>query len=104
MQSFQFLLQALLLIAPFAAAQIGGVCDPKVPSQPNPIGTLAKYKNFPTTGTVNGSVAMLPINYTLARSLIPSQYPILKAQYQAWLPSLHADKYPVRISISSVNT
>jgi hypothetical protein len=37
------------------------------------------------TGTINGTTAVIPIAYALARSLIPSQYAILTAQYAAFL-------------------
>ncbi|MCJ1401129.1 hypothetical protein MMC11_004341 [Xylographa trunciseda] len=62
-------------------------------SQPNPI--AAEYPTL-TTGTINGTVAVLPIEYTLARSIIPSQYPILNG-YQQLLPGFPADKYPLII-------
>ncbi|MCJ1382166.1 hypothetical protein MMC17_005278 [Xylographa soralifera] len=62
-------------------------------SQPNPI--AAEYPTL-TTGTINGTVAVLPIEYTLARSIIPPQYPILKG-YKQLLPGFAADKYPLII-------
>ncbi|KAB8346057.1 hypothetical protein FH972_023109 [Carpinus fangiana] len=60
-------------------------------SQPNPIA-----KDYPdqATGTVNGTLAILPIPYSLARSIIPSKYGILRAQYEAVLPNLPKDTYP----------
>lgn len=64
--------------------------------QANPIGTKLKYRNYASTGVVNGSTVILPITLTLARSIIPSQYPILTNQIKQWLPSLAADQYPVR--------
>ena len=105
--SFSRILQAFALLVPLAAAQ---ACV--VESLPNP---LAGQTGYPDTGTVNGTasrilerqqfmcltyespqVAILPIPYKLARSIIPSQYPILKKQYQQWLPWLPKDQYPVR--------
>ncbi|KAJ4988324.1 hypothetical protein SVAN01_06259 [Stagonosporopsis vannaccii] len=58
---------------------------------PNPIAHL-----HPTnaTGTLNGTVALLPIPLSLARTLIPAQYRILTAAYRALLPALPADTYP----------
>ena len=91
MPSFKSLLSALSLIAPFAAAQIGGHCEP-LTQEPNPI---AKQFTGQTTGTINSTIIVLPINFTLARSIIPSQYKILKKQYKAWMPDLPSDQYPV---------
>ena len=63
-------------------------------SQPNPIA-----KTFPnmTTGTINGSFVVLPINYSVARAIIPSQYGILKQSIKAVLPFFPEDRYPVRV-------
>ncbi|EHL03329.1 hypothetical protein M7I_0546 [Glarea lozoyensis 74030] len=60
-------------------------------SAPNPIGTL-----YPTgiTGTLNGTIVVVPIPYTLARSLIPEKFGILKEAYQSILPALPKDQYP----------
>lgn len=57
----------------------------------NPIAHL-----FPgnATGTLNGTINLLPIPLTLARSLIPSQYNILTEAYRSLLPSFPADMYP----------
>ncbi|KFZ18836.1 hypothetical protein V501_00990 [Pseudogymnoascus sp. VKM F-4519 (FW-2642)] len=63
-----------------------------VDSAPNPIGTL-----YPTdvTGTINGTIAVVPIPYSLARELIPSQYGILKKAYKSALPGFPRDMYPL---------
>lgn len=63
-----------------------------VDSLPNPIGTL--YPDA-VTGTINGTIAVVPIPYSLARELIPSQYGILKKAYKAALPGFPHDMYPV---------
>ena len=86
---------SLALLAPLAAAQIGGECHDPIQSLPNPLTTR---KNF-ITGTINGSVIVLPIPYTTARSLVPAQYPILRKQIRAWLPSLPANQYPLIMNI-----
>lgn len=63
-----------------------------VDSAPNPIGTL-----YPTsvTGTINGTIAVVPIPYSLARAIIPSQYGILKKAYKSALPGFPPNMYPV---------
>ena len=63
-------------------------------SQPNPIA-----RTFPnmTTGTINGSFVVLPLDYTVARAIIPSKYGILRHSIKAVLPFFPEDKYPVRI-------
>jgi hypothetical protein len=102
MHSFQSLAYGLLLAAPFldlASAQIGGVCPGPVVSSPNPIATNKQYYKYPSTGTVNGTYAILPINMTLARSMIPSKYPILQNQISAWLPDLGEDQYPLLLQM-----
>ena len=63
-------------------------------SQPNPIA-----RTFPnmTTGTINASVVVLPLDYSVARAIIPSQYGILRQSIKAVLPFFPKDKYPVRV-------
>lgn len=58
---------------------------------PNPIAHLYPGN---ATGTLNGTIALLPITLALARSLIPSRYTILTGAYQSLLPSFPADMYP----------
>lgn len=70
-------------------AQLG--CTAK-DSQPNPI--ASQYPND-ATGTINGTVAIIPIPYAQARSIVPSKYPILKKAYQQLMPNLGAGMYPV---------
>ncbi|KAF2123943.1 hypothetical protein P153DRAFT_379885 [Dothidotthia symphoricarpi CBS 119687] len=73
-------------ISPDAAAIVCQTHD-----QPNPIATT--YPNN-ATGTLNGTIAVVPITLTLARQLIPAQYRILEKAYRALLPSFPADMYP----------
>jgi hypothetical protein len=61
---------------------------------PNPIAEL--YPNN-ATGTLNGTVAIIPISLDLARSIIPPQYRILEHAYRALLPSFPKDMYPAVI-------
>jgi len=68
-----------------------GVCVSQ--SQPNPI--AAQFPHL-TTGTVNGTLAILPVSYALARSLVPAQYPLLDS-YKRWLPNFPQGMFPVRI-------
>ena len=62
-------------------------------SQPNPIA-----KTFPnmTTGTINGSFVVLPLDYDVARAIVPSRFGILRRSIKAVLPFFPEDKYPVR--------
>lgn len=102
MPSFKSLSYSALLAVSFldlASAQIGGHCPLPIVGSPNPIAKKTKYNRYASTGTVNGSYAILPVSYTLARSLIPSQYPILKDQYQAWLPHLAGNEYPLLLEM-----
>ncbi|KAI4698509.1 hypothetical protein J4E81_005732 [Alternaria sp. BMP 2799] len=59
--------------------------------QPNPIAS-----QYPTnaTGTLNGTISVLPISLDLARSLIPSQYRILEHAYRHLLPDFPEGMYP----------
>lgn len=61
-------------------------------SSPNPIATL--YPNN-VTGTINGTIAIVPISYQLARSIIPAKYGILREAYENQLPGFPGDSYPV---------
>ncbi|KAJ4331574.1 hypothetical protein N0V95_009854, partial [Ascochyta clinopodiicola] len=58
---------------------------------PNPIAHLYPGN---ATGTLNGTISVLPIPLSLARQLIPSKYTILTTAYQHLLPSFPADMYP----------
>lgn len=73
----------------FTATQDASHC--KTHDLPNPIAHL-----YPTnaTGTLNGTLSILPIPLTLARTLIPTQYTILTAAYTSLLPTFPADMYP----------
>lgn len=44
----------------------------------------------------NGTFAIIPIAYELARSIIPKRYGILNAGIRRFLPDFPQDKYPVR--------
>ncbi|KAK7185826.1 hypothetical protein DPSP01_004269 [Paraphaeosphaeria sporulosa] len=59
--------------------------------QPNPIASI--YPNN-ATGTLNGTVAVIPISLKLARQLIPPQYGILEHAYRALLPNFPQGMYP----------
>ncbi|CBX96212.1 hypothetical protein IAQ61_001388 [Plenodomus lingam] len=58
---------------------------------PNPIASI--YPNN-ATGTLNGTIAVLPIPLALARQLIPSQYKIMEHAYRDLLPHFPKDMYP----------
>jgi hypothetical protein len=66
-----------------------GVCT--TVDQPNPIASI--YPNN-ATGTLNGTVAVIPISLELARQLIPPQYGILEHAYRALLPNFPRGMYP----------
>jgi hypothetical protein len=68
---------------------VAGVCQTH--DLPNPIASL--YPNN-ATGTLNGTVAIIPITLELARSIIPPQYRILEHAYRALIPSFPKGMYP----------
>jgi hypothetical protein len=61
-------------------------------SSPNPIASLYPLN---VTGTLNGTISVVPIPYKLARSIIPSQYGILTKAYEELLPGFPSNYYPV---------
>lgn len=61
-------------------------------SQPNPI--AQQFADTPT-GTLNATLAIVPIPLATARQLIPSQYAILEGAYRALLPTFPEGMYPV---------
>jgi hypothetical protein len=65
-------------------------------SQPNPLAS-----NYPTdvTGTLNGTISIIPLPMALARSIIPSKYRILTSAYRALLPNLPDDMYPAILQV-----
>ena len=97
MHFLQSLVATLPVLAPLVSAQIGGpgTCEPIV-SESNP---LASQYVKQSTGTLNGTVIILPITLQAARAIIPKQYKILKNQIAAWLPDLPAGQYPVRVPL-----
>ncbi|KAF2442222.1 hypothetical protein P171DRAFT_63901 [Karstenula rhodostoma CBS 690.94] len=60
-------------------------------TQPNPL-----TKHFPkdVTGVINGTTAIVPIPYAVARSIVPSEFPILTAAYEQVFPTLGNGMYP----------
>lgn len=65
------------------------ICETK--DQPNPIASLYPGN---ATGTLNGTVSIIPISLNLARNLIPPQYRILEHAYRQLLPSFPEGMYP----------
>lgn len=59
--------------------------------QPNPIASIYPGN---ATGTLNGTVAVIPISLKLARQIIPPQYGILEHAYRSLLPSFPKGMYP----------
>jgi hypothetical protein len=86
--------QKLSCHAPDLSGLIGQILPKTVESSPNPIGTTYPGN---VTGTINGTIAVVPIPYEEARSVIPSQYGILKHQYESILPGFPVGKYPLII-------
>ncbi|PSR85798.1 hypothetical protein BD289DRAFT_482497 [Coniella lustricola] len=61
-------------------------------SQPNPI---AQEYAQDVTGTLNATLAIVPIPLSTARELVPSQWTILEDAYRALLPAFPEGMYPV---------
>ena len=49
-------------------------------------------------GFANESIAIFPIDYSLARSIVPKNYTIMRKAYESLIPNWPKDKYPVRSS------
>ncbi|KFY99481.1 hypothetical protein V500_01359 [Pseudogymnoascus sp. VKM F-4518 (FW-2643)] len=88
MRLFNFYVACLLCAVPTTSLSSSTSVD----SAPNPIGTL--YPNS-VTGSINGTIAVVPIPYSLARAIIPSQYGILKKAYKSALPGFPPNMYPL---------
>lgn len=93
----QFL--ACLAISSPSSIFLGSVLSSRSESSPNPISSL--YPNN-VTGTINSTLSVVPIPYTLARSIIPAQYGILTKAYHSLLKGFPADSYPVRCRLYSL--
>lgn len=67
----------------------GGTCLTQ--TVPNPI-----YQEFPNnvTGVINTTIALIPIPYSRARAIIPSNYSILTDAYRSLLPFFPEELYP----------
>jgi hypothetical protein len=93
-----FLLSFLSLLAiRYASTSYAQVPEDIIPDvcqtmdQPNPIAALYPMN---ATGTLNGTISVIPISLQLARELIPSQYRILEHAYRAILPGFPKGMYP----------
>ena len=86
---------AIALASTSSALSMPSATSCRTQSQPNPI--VHQYPDQ-ITGTVNGSVFVLPIPYRVARRAIPSTYPILTQQYEKWLPNLGRGMYPAMLN------
>ncbi|KAH8772535.1 hypothetical protein F5883DRAFT_414427 [Diaporthe sp. PMI_573] len=64
-------------------------------SQPNPI--AQQYPDAPT-GTLNTTMAIVPIPLDTARRIIPPQHAILEGAYRALMPDFPADMYPAFVT------
>lgn len=60
-------------------------------TQPNPIASV--HPND-ATGVINGTTAIVPIPYDIARQIVPAQYAILKSAYHEIFPDLPSNIYP----------
>ncbi|KAF2433907.1 hypothetical protein EJ08DRAFT_657613 [Tothia fuscella] len=90
----QFLPHSLLMLLSVALSTAHPKCISQ--SQPNPIAS-----QYPTdvTGTLNGTLALLPIPMALARSIIPLKYQILTSAYRSLLPDFPKDMYPALLQV-----
>lgn len=89
-----FALQILLCLAISSPSPtiLESLLSSRSESSPNPINSL--YPNN-ITGAINSTLSVVPIPYTLARSIIPAQYGILTKAYHSLLKGFPADSYPV---------
>ena len=67
------------------------ICTLPSQSQPNPIASIYPED---VTGTMNGTLAILPIPLAQAQEIVGPRYSILTAAYHSLLPSFPADMYP----------
>ena len=85
-------------LCPCKALHISGLNDTIFPttleSSPNPIATVCPQN---VTGTINGTIAVVPIPLGKAQSIIPAQYGILAAQFESILPGFPSRSYPLII-------
>jgi hypothetical protein len=65
-------------------------------SRPNPIAQL--YPGS-VTGTANATLVLLHMPFTLARSIIPAKYGILKDAYHSLIPNFPEDQYPAMLQM-----
>lgn len=83
---------SLVSALPSPTKAIGDYLRARSDASPNPI--ASQYPNRPT-GIIAGTVAVIPIPYHLARSIIPSEYGILTSAYESMLPGFPKDSYPL---------
>jgi hypothetical protein len=86
--------QSLILLLSVALGSAQQTCTSQ--SQPNPLAS-----KYPTdvTGTLNGTISILPLPMALARSIIPSKYTILTEGYRSLLPEFPKDMYPAILQV-----
>lgn len=88
------MLRAQLVVATCVALASGIPLLCTSQSQANPI--VDQYPNE-VTGTINGTTAVIPIPYDVARSIIPAQYGILTKAYKEVFPSIPDGMYPASL-------
>ncbi|CZR50661.1 uncharacterized protein PAC_00535 [Phialocephala subalpina] len=93
---FAFALQFLLCLAIASPSPtiLRSLLSSRSESSPNPISSI--YPNN-ITGTINSTLTVVPIPYTLARSIIPAEYGILTKAYHSLLREFPSDSYPLVI-------
>jgi hypothetical protein len=82
----------LLASRQFVTSSATDVCTSA--DQPNPIAAL--YPDL-ISGTLNGTTMIIPIDLTLAQSLVP-EHAILESSYRSLLPSFPKGMYPLMVS------
>ena len=88
-----------VLATPSSTSLSPPLCTSPSNSEANPIAD--NYTGAAVgTGTANGTLAIIPIEYAIARSIIPAQYPILNHSYRELFPNLPAGMYPVSMQSS----
>src|SRR5262249_46529396 len=99
-QYFAFSFLSLLALRYAFPSYLGFANEIPTPSlcttrdQPNPIASIYPGN---ATGTLNGTIAIIPISLKLARQLIPPQYGILEHAYRALLPDFPRGMYPAML-------
>lgn len=93
--STSYIARALLVASSLIAVTYGQSATTTASSPPSQTSIVPNV----VEGYANESAAIVPIDYDLARSIVPANYTIMTGAYESLLPNWPKGKYPVSVKV-----